>query len=337
MYPLNHLANRTTVNREWRLLFSFIFASLSGNIASGQEVKPTFFTPSDTFSQKRYNMALGFAVGTYATISTGLYFAWYDQYPKSRFHLFNDAGEWLDMDKAGHVYSSYFQAMLSYQGAKWTGMSEKKAITTGLVFGGLFQTTIEVMDGFSDQWGFSIPDMAANVGGVSAFALQQYLWEEQRITMKVGLYPSPYESFPITGSNGTIINSSTRRDQLYGATYLERYLKDYNSQSYWLSANVHSFLPEGNRWPKWLNLSLGYGGENMYGGFDNSWTTDGESFVVDRPRYRQFYLGFDLDLRHIETGSTFWNTVLDAFNIFKVPSPAIELNTRGELTFHLLR
>ena len=297
--------------------------------------------PTDTFSQKRFNMALGFGLGTYATLSTGLYFAWYEKYPRSSFHFFDDRGEWLDMDKGGHIYSAYFQSLICYKGAKWTGLSEQKSVLTGVLCASLFQTTIEVMDGFSEQWGFSLADVGANIAGVSTFALQQHYWKEQRITLKVSTYPDSYDTFMFTGEDGTTISSRDRRDNLYGSSYLETYLKDYNTQSYWASFNVHSFLPQGNSWPKWLNIAVGYGAENMYGGFENSWTADnGEVFSVDTdlyPRTRQYYIGFDLDLRHVRTKSTLINSLLDALNIFKTPAPALEINSQGQLTFHLFR
>lgn len=317
----------------------FIFLILA-EISSAQGVKNDFFASSDTFSQKRFNTALGIGLGTYATLSTGLYFAWYNTYPQSEFHFFDDRGEWLDMDKGGHIYSSYFQSLICYQGAKWTGLSENKSILTGVLCSTIFQSTIEVMDGFSKRWGFSIADVGANIIGAWIFGLQQRTWQEQRITLKISSLPDNYDSFSIIGQNGTVISSRHRRDELFGESYLENYLKDYNTQSYWASVNIHSFLPKGNKWPPWLNIAVGYGGENMYGGFNNSWEFEGEHFAVDPnnyPRVRQYYLGFDLDLRKIKSKNSFVKTLLSAFNIFRIPSPAVELNSRGQLTIHLFR
>ena len=45
-----------------------------------------------------------------------------------------------------------------------------------------------------------------------------------------------------------------RRDQLFGENSIGRILKDYNSQTYWISANLHSFFPSPNV-PRWLNVS----------------------------------------------------------------------------------
>jgi len=302
--------------------------------------KSSFFTPSDTFNQKRFNYALGISATTYTAFSIGLYQTWYKQYPQEGFHTFDDWGEWSNMDKVGHLYTSYFQGVLCYKGAKWTGLSDDKSILVGAICGGLFQTTIEMMDAFSTQWGFSVTDMAANVSGLGLFALQQKYWGEQRIMIKVSSYPKRYPDFMFTGANGTETSLQQRADELFGSSFAEKYLKDYNAQAYWASIDVNSFLPENNKWPAWLNIALGYGADNMFGGFENEWITDGEQFIVPEdafPRVHQFYLGLDLDLTKIKTENDFLKGVFSIFNIFKAPSPALEINSQGEVRFHLFR
>ena len=299
-----------------------------------------FFAPSDTFNKKRFNYALGISAATYTGFSIGLYHAWYKQYPQGGFHLFDDGGEWNNMDKIGHVYTSYFQGVLCYKGARWTGLSENNSILTGVICGSLFQTTIEVMDGFSEEWGFSLYDVGANVAGIGVFALQQKYWKEQRISLKVSSIPVDYPMTTVVGSMGSEMTLRDRANDLFGSSFAEKFLKDYNAQTYWASVNLHSFLPEGNKWPEWLNLAFGYGADNLYGGYKNEWVVENERFVLDEdafPRTHQFYVGFDLDLTRIKTKNNFLKGVLSMFNIFKMPSPALELNSRGEFTFHILR
>ena len=106
------------------------------------------------------------------------------------------------------------------------------------------------------------------------------------------------------------------------------------------SVNVHSFLQKGNKWPVWLNIAVGYGAENMFGGFENRWSEDGQNFIADNliyPRYRQFYIGLDVDLPYIKPKNPFLKTIFSIINIFKIPSPALEINTQGNVVFHLLR
>ena len=245
------------------------------------------------------------------------------------------------MDKAGHIHSAYFQGIITYKGMRWAGVSKSNSLLTGIITGTVFQSTLEVMDGFSSKWGFSWSDISANLIGTSAFALQQHYWDDQRISFKVSYIPVKYPQDLIFSTDE---NSFTRLDKraasLYGTNHFERFLKDYNAQTYWASFNIHSLLPEGNRWPAWLNVAIGYGAENMYGGFDNFWHENGVAYILDPviyPRYRQFYIGLDLDLPKLNPGNNVLKTLCTAFNIFKIPMPALEINTRGQLVFHLLR
>lgn len=301
----------------------------------------SFFVPSDTFNTKRFNTALIFSATAYTTFSIGLYNTWYKNYDQESFHFFNDIGEWQQMDKVGHLHTAYLQGFLCYKGANWTGLSKNKSIITGMVCSTLFQSTIEVMDGFSSKWGFSWGDMAANLAGTLTFAAQQYYWDDQRISIKVSSIPISHPKDPIISTDGSGHSSLYNRSvDLYGTSYLERFLKDYNAQTYWASFNVNSFLAKGNKWPKWLNLAVGYGGENMYGGYENIWREGDHTFKLDDniyPRYRQFYLGFDLDLPKLNPKNPFLKTICSVFNIFKIPSPALEFNTEGKVVFHLLR
>ncbi len=321
-----------------RILSIFLLIFLSVHL-KGQDSIDTlgFFEPSPVFHQSRFYKALAFSSTTYTAFSIGLYNAWYKKFDQEAFHFFDDWNEWQNIDKYGHLYTSYFQGVLCYKGARWTGLSENQSILTGIICGSLFQNTIEIMDGFSSKWGFSVTDFAANNIGLASFALQQKYWHEQRILFKVSSAPISYSEMPIFSTSGSASSSLERRvDDLFGSNYFERFLKDYNAQTLWLSVNVDAFLPENNSWPDWLNVAVGYSGESMFGGFENVWTENEDLYVLgpDFDRYKQFILGFDIDLTRIETDNDFLKSVLSVFNIFKYPAPAIEYNTRGEWKFH---
>ena len=94
------------------------------------------------------------------------------------------------------------------------------------------------------------------------------------------------------------------------------------------------------RFPKWLNIAVGYGAENMFGGYSNTWDVNGvmfDAFEDQFPRYKQFYISLDADLSRIDTGSPFLRTLLDILNIVKLPFSTLEINTLGEVKFHLIR
>ena len=48
---------------------------------------------------------------TYTATLLGLNSLWYKDYPRSSFHWINDNKEWLQMDKMGHMASSYYMGV----------------------------------------------------------------------------------------------------------------------------------------------------------------------------------------------------------------------------------
>lgn len=249
--------------------------------------------------------------------------AWYADYAKEPFHTFNDWPEWQQMDKAGHVWTAYQISRLSGDMWNWTGVEERKAIWLGGVSGVAFQSIIEILDGFSSKWGFSMTDMAANLTGSALYVSQALAWKRQRISVKFSYFPYQY---PQAYHN--------RVNDLFG-TGAERILKDYNSQTYWVSANVRDFFPDSGI-PRWLNVSLGYNARLMLGGRENKWTDEaGVTYdYTNVERYRRILLSADIDLTRIRTKSPFLKTVFSALNMVKIPAPAIEYNTKGQWKLH---
>ncbi len=250
--------------------------------------------------------------------------AWYVDYPKQNFHLFNDWPEWQQMDKAGHFWTSYQISRISGDMWKWTGINEKKAIWLGGASGVAFQSIVEILDGFSSEWGFSLTDMAANVSGSALYVSQALIWKQQRIQIKFSYRPYHYPA-----------EFKPRVDKLFGASGIERTLKDYNSQTYWISANLRDFFPD-SRIPRWLNLSLGYNARLMLGGRENVWTDEqgNQNDYSNISRYRRIFLSADIDLTRIRTKSPFLRSVFSAVNMIKIPAPAIEYNTQGQWKVH---
>ena len=266
--------------------------------------------------------------GTHAAIWAGSYItlnnAWYAGYPKSRFHFFNDWDEWGKMDKLGHVWTAYNLGRVSGAMWKWTGMNPNTAVWLGGASALAYQSIVEVLDGYSSKWGFSMGDVTANIIGAGAYVAQELAWKDQRIQIKLSYWPYDYPA-----------NLVARRNELSGSSPLERILKDYNSQTYWLSANLKSFLPETNL-PAWLSISVGYNSRLMLGGSSNIWK-DKNGNIIDRSdiqRYRRIFLAPDIDLSKINTKSKLLRSVFSLINMIKVPLPALEFDTRGKFLFH---
>ncbi|MCB0640279.1 MAG: DUF2279 domain-containing protein [Phaeodactylibacter sp.] len=295
----------------------------------------------DTLHAARFWTCVSGGTLIYSGVSYGLWQAWYKGFDLGPFHFFNDFGEWEHIDKAGHLFTAYHEAQWVFGGARWTGMQRRKALWTGVAVGSGLQLTIEVMDGFSEKWGFSVPDFAANTLGVSLFAVQELLWEEQRAQLKLSPSPNHYPSMPITSLDGMQqTNLSDRVAELYGTGFFESFLKDYNAQTYWLSVNPAAFFTDTPKWlPAWLNVALGYGAGNLFGGYANAWPSEEPAYLLSDavyPRYRQYYLSLDVDLRRIPVKSRFVKFLFGVVNFIKIPAPALEINSLGTVRFHPL-
>lgn len=278
------------------------------------DTSSTHLSPLSTPNNKRILLVAGTEVMLYAGSMIALNELWYKNYPRSSFHFFNDNGEWLQMDKVGHFTTAYYIGRLGIGFFNWAGMEHKKAIWYGGILGSVYQSTIEIMDGYSTEWGFSVGDFAANTAGSALVIAQALAWDDQRIVLKYGFQKSDYARY---------------RPNLLGSSLQERLLKDYNGQTYWLSVNPSSFMSSTTRFPKWLNVAIGYGADGMLGGYANPAVTDENGKPLNFERYRQFYLSLDVDLTRIKTKSIFLKTVFSAIGFIKIPAPALEFNKNG--------
>ncbi len=296
---------------------SYILLFLSLNPIFAQGKIESFLKPSDSLNHVRQNTVfITQAVTTSATL-LALNQLWYKDYPKSKFHLINDNAQWLQMDKAGHVFSAYHVGRVGAEMLEWSGSDKKTQRLYGATLGFTFLSLVEIMDGFSAEWGASYGDIIANASGTALYISQDLLWNEQRITPKFSFHQTVY---------------STARPNILGKTWNEQILKDYNGQTYWLSANVASFF-SNSKIPKWLNLAVGYGAEGMITGNDVLVNT---IFLPESKRFRQFYLSFDVDLTRIETKNHTLKTIFSLFNTIKIPAPTLELTGNGRVKGHVL-
>lgn len=258
------------------------------------------------------------ASSLYVLTMTGLYYLWYADYPKSGFHFINDSGEWLYMDKAGHITASYWIGRIGYESLRWAGVKERKAVWYGGLWGLIYLTSVEVFDGFSAEWGASPGDLAANTLGAGIFIGQQLLWKDQPFSLKLSFHQTQYADY---------------RPDLFGENFIQHMLKDYNGQTYWLSANIASFLPETSKFPKWLEVSFGYSGEGMLGASSNPSEYNGEP-LPDFERYSQYFLSLDVNLTKIKTNNETLRMLLNLVGYFKIPFPAVEFNRVNKVKGH---
>lgn len=287
------------------IYFAFIFTlCCSNNIAISQ---------NDTLINKK---RLYFFSGATATTYTGsmlmLNELWYKNYSHSSFHFFDDSKEWLQMDKLGHSFSSYYLSSALINGFDWSKMNHRKSVLYGSGIAFIAMSGIEIFDGFSSKWGASLTDLTANFSGSLLYASQEILFKKQICRLKFSYNPT---EFPIY------------RPDALGKNDFQSIIKDYNGQTYWLSCNLKS-VTGIKKMPGWLNIAFGYSGESMLGGIDNYGITS-EPIIPISDRYRQYFLSLDADLTQINVKNKFLKSVFKAFNCLKIPFPTLIYEKRN--------
>lgn len=284
-----------------RLLLSFfIFLTLLG-------------TAQDTLNRKRLNTVLISGVAIYTGSIVVLNSAWYANQLRSPFHWFNDNKQWLQVDKVGHAFTAYQISRVSTTSFQWAGMSDFKSHLYGTLCGVLYQTPIEIMDGFASGYGASWGDLMANTAG-SFFWLGQYLlWKEERVHFKYSFHSTSYANL---------------RPNVLGDGWSQEWLKDYNGQTYWLSFDLYALANKSKWTPHWLNLAVGYGAEGMV------FAHNEENEQAGYGPKRQFYLALDFDFSHFKSKSKLLNSFLYVFDMIKLPMPTIEVDGDGCFKFY---
>lgn len=258
----------------------------------------SFWRDADSMNKKRLIGSSVSIASIYVGSIVSLQQVWYKESFQKEFHFFNDGKNWLQMDKAGHVFTAYNLSSILSGNFRWNGIKTKNSNLIGSAIGVSYLTSLEIMDGYSKDWGFSWWDMASNVGGAALFMGQEYAFSKQIFIPKFSFHTTKYASV---------------RPEVLGSNFQEQLLKDYNGQTYWLS-----FSP-GNlgikSFPKWLCLSFGYSADEKLVG-------NAEVFQNYNSK-REFLLSLDIDLNELNIKNEFWKKVLKQVNVIKIPFPAV--------------
>ena len=286
-----------------RLIYVFLILLFNNNLFS------TNFSINPKEKNKKLNQLILYEVGTYSLALVAMNELWYKNYPKSNFHFINDNSSWLQMDKMGHIATSYYSGVNGIKLYRWAGIDEKKAIWIGGLRGTFYNSIIEILDGFSENWGASMGDFVSNSFGSFIAISQELYWKEQRILIKYSYSRS---------------DLSYENPELFGDNFFQRTFKDYNGQTYWISMNINSmFRVDNSQFPDWLNLALGHSAKGMTS--PNNTTNDG--------RYRQFFLSFDIDLMRIKSKNKILSVLSNVFGYIKIPFPTVEYSN-SQFTLH---
>ncbi len=218
--------------------------------------------------------------------------AWWES--SSSFKLKNDWDDVLQVDKAGHFFAAYTESYAFSEGLMAAGVGWDAATTWGTALGLLYQSYVEIEDGFSDGWGFSPSDMGANILGCGFFLGQHYIPALQNFTPKYLYVPPSWIDVPSISTT---------------------WIDNYNSSSFWLGINVSNLLsiPSSSVWPSWLQVAVGYG----------------VNIESESVRSRRFIIALDYDLvKLLPSGGHVWNWLRQTLNFIKLPAPAIEFSPR---------
>lgn len=227
---------------------------------------------------------------------------------KGKLHL--DTGNDLiyakNIDKAAHFFGGLIAADLSYEALRWSGMTEEQALWYGAGFGTFVQIGIELKDGYSPRWGFSLVDVGTGTLG-SLFPVAQYYVEPlQNIDIKFSYWQRTRKYFTEikTDGNGTFND-------------------DYINQTYWASVKVNNFLPQSIEpyYPDWLAFAVGFGVDDKITGWtDESKEGYGEGNI-------ELFLALDVDITALfPSDSPFWESVKHYLNYIKFPAPAVRIS-----------
>jgi hypothetical protein len=287
------------------LILFFLISTLNGQTQS-------FFENDTTLNVKR----TAWTSGVIATGWTGsvivLKNVWYKDSWTKNFHFYDDSRQWLGMDKVGHVFTANLITKNISSVYRWSGMEREKSLLIGssVAFG--YLASIEILDGFSNEWGFSWSDIGANTLGVAWYTWQELLWEEQRLKLKFSAHLSPYAQY---------------RPNVLGSTFSERLLKDYNGQTYWLSISPGQFMSESSSFPKWLSFSVGYSiDKKIHGNYNVINLIDSKSAIKTFQAKSQYLFSLDIDFEGFNPKRKWVKTLFKVINHVKIPFPAVILN-----------
>ena len=244
-------------------------------------------------SGTRLAIVLGTVAGTATAIQIYQQNSWWKDY-RSSFHFQEDLVYSRNIDKLGHLYGAAVLTNVFAKSLQWANVPQGQSLLWGAVGSMLFQTYVEVRDGYS-EWGFDRVDFAADLVGSWYPVLQHEVPFFQNFNFKFSYWPKTAgEPGAYPGQTHTIFD-------------------DYEGQTIWLSFTMKNLLPKfaATWWPDFLCLSLGAGVR------DN----------LSPDRYLVLFLAPDLDMTKIIPGhNAFLRTLAEFLNFIHFPLPAVRIS-----------
>ena len=220
---------------------------------------------------------------------------WWDE-QGSHFRFENDFDYALNLDKFGHFASGVIMGESFYEGYRWAGVSEFKSYLFAGFSAMETHIAIDVKDGYSPQWGFSVFDvLSGTLGGFLPMA-ERYIPVFKYVDLKWSYW----------------INTKAYYRQSKTGVFTD----DYCNQTFWASFKIHRMLPKAARayYPSWLAIAAGL-------------SIDEGVFIHDRDvtPHREVYIALDYDLEAFRPQSRMARTIVKYLNYFKLPAPTVQV------------
>lgn len=265
-------------------------------------------------AQQKVDRSKAFLIGGSSVAAIGGLYAYFHQVwwrgESQRFHFDfdRDLRYANNLDKMGHVMGGLMTADAYVDACRWIGMTEKQSAWWAFGMSTGLQAVIEVKDGFSPNYGFSVFDITTGSVGALMPVLKLRSDFMKNSDLKFSYWQRSLKYFD---ARAGIIN-----------TVPPFHIDDYINQTYWMSTNLRYLLGEKAPWvPDWLNLSIGWGIDAA------TWNTDPtDPGTGGKP---ELYLAPDIDLvRLFKPRKAFWKLTLKRLNYLKVPMPTLQITPR---------
>ncbi len=250
--------------------------------------------------------------------------AWYQGQKLDHIRWIRDWGgdTYLNMDKGGHFMGGMFLAQTLTQGCAWSGLDPRLAALAGTLISWAVLLEIEMRDAYFDQWGFSIPDFAANTAGATIPLVHALLPASRACRFKFSYFPSD-------------LYLDRRERAASDAPHIDYLIDDYEGMTFWLALSVNQFLRGRAEevWPDFLGLAVGYGVVGLHGG--NVKSKGRFKYFKDLPDARpEVFLALDWDARFLPGDHPVWRYFKEQLNWLHFPAPAARVYP--EWRFYLL-
>lgn len=218
---------------------------------------------------------------------------WWDD-ERSHFHFENDFDYALNLDKFGHFAAGVMLGESFYEGYRWAGATEFQSYLFAGLSAMMTHVAIDVKDGYSPEWGFSVFDvLSGTLGGFYPMA-ERYIPIFKYIDLKWSYW----------------INTRAYYDQSETGVFTD----DYVNQTFWASFKPYRLLPAAARhyYPSWLAIAAGL-------------SIDEKVFTKEPHPSREVYIALDYDLEAFRPQSRMARTIVKYLNYFKLPAPTIQV------------